>query len=242
MPNSSTPKTAALGVAETPLLNYPAVHPAGLAAGAAAGSGEDARHERGFELIWTTLQPPEAQLRYTEDDIRTRLQAAEKQAHEQGVRDAEARLRAQYEAELALERHAISQALESFDRERATYFEKVEGEVVQLALAIARKILHREAQIDPLFLTGMVRVALDKVAAESSVKLRVPESEIVRWRQILAALKGVRSQLELVGDPALPSGSCMMQTEVGSTNISLDSQFQEIERGLLDLLALRPAS
>jgi len=241
MPSSSMPKMARPGANETELLNYPAVQPAGLAAGAADSSAE-VRHEPAFELMWTNLQPRGTHLKYTDDDLRTRIQAAEKQAREQGARDAETRLRAEYGADLAIERQVIAQALESFERERATYFERVEAEVVQLGLAIARKILHREAQIDPLFLTGMVRVAIEKVAAESSVKVRVPENEVVKWRQILAALKGLRTQLELVGDPTLSSGCCIMQTEVGSTDISLDSQFQEIERGLLDLLALRPAS
>lgn len=194
-----------------------------------------------------SLQQPETkEQKYTQEEVQAQLQvqleAQKKQAWEQGARDSENRLRPQHDAALAAERKRINEVLEEFARERKSYFERVEGEVVQLALAIARKILHREAQIDPLFLTGIVRVALEKVAATSSVKLRVSENDVFKWRQIVAALKGVQPQPEVVGDPTLPNGRCIMETDVGSTQISLDTQFREVERGLLDLLALRPAS
>ena len=44
---------------------------------------------------------------------------------------------------------------------------------MQLALSIARKILHREAQLDPLLLAGIVRVALEKIDGATEVVLRV---------------------------------------------------------------------
>jgi flagellar assembly protein FliH len=203
------------------------------------------------QRVWGNSQRPEKteQGKYTEDELQARLQAHQvqfeaqkKQAWEQGARECETKLRAENDVALANERKRVTEALEGFGRECKTYFERAESEVVQLALAIARKLLHREAQIDPLFLTGIVRVALEKVAATSSVKLRVSENDVFKWRQIAAALKGVQPQPEVVGDPALPNGRCIMETDVGSTQISLDTQFREVERGLLDLLALRPAS
>ncbi len=58
----------------------------------------------------------------------------------------------------------------------------MESEVVQLALSIARKILHREAQIDPLLLTGIVRVALESLNDGTQVRLRANPQEIPFWR------------------------------------------------------------
>jgi flagellar biosynthesis/type III secretory pathway protein FliH len=194
------------------------------------------------QLIWANSGAPERAGRYCEAEFQARLQAQEKQAREQGAREAEGRLRAECEAAVMTERKKVVTALEDFACQRKTYFERVEGEVVQLALAVARKILHRESQVDPLFLAGAVRVALGKVAAGSTVKLRVPENELLKWQQVVATLKDVRPQPEVIGDPALPASRCLMETEVGNTYISLEDQFREIERGMLDLLALRPQS
>lgn len=242
MPKSGTAERARSVAAES--FVYPQVEVASAATEAAGTSGVPAGNAVPAQLIWANLQPGSSLRggRYSEEEFQARLQAQEKQGREQGAQEAEARIRAECEMALMAERKKVAQALEDFDRERKTYFERVEGEVVQLALAVARKILHREAQVDPLFLAGVVRVALGKVAAGSAVKLRVPESEIFQWRQIVATLKDVQPQPEVIGDPAQPAGRCVMETDVGSTNISLEGQFREIERGLLDLLALRPAS
>ena len=241
MPKSGTGEKAGRAAAEP--FFYPQVE-AALPARAPAGSGAAAAGAVPAQVIWANSQPGAAARadRYGEEEFQARLQAREKEARERGAQEAEARLRSQCEAAVMAERHQVAQALADFHRERKTYFQRVEGEVIQLSLAIARKILHREAQVDPLFLAGVVRVALGKVAASSAVKLRVPEAEIFQWRQIAATLKDVQPQPEVIGDPAQPAGRCVMETEVGSTNISLESQFREIERGLLDLMALRPAS
>ena len=235
MPKPGTSERARRVAAE------PFVYPEAASA-ATETAGTQANSAVPVQFIWANSGPSARAGTYSEAEFQARLQAQEKQGRQQGAREAEARLRAECEAAVMAERKKVVQALEDFDRERKAYFERVEGEVVQLALAVARKILHREAQVDPLFLAGAVRVALGKVAAGSAVKLRVPENELFKWRQIVATLKGVRPQPEVIGDPALPASRCLMETEVGNTNVSLEGQFREIERGLLDLLALRPAS
>ena len=50
----------------------------------------------------------------------------------------------------------IAQLIETFGQERDRYLNAVEQEVVKLALAVAARILRREAQMDPLLLTGAV--------------------------------------------------------------------------------------
>jgi flagellar assembly protein FliH len=45
---------------------------------------------------------------------------------------------------------------------------------------------------------------------------------------------------ELVGNPGLKRGECALETEVGSTQICLETQLKEIEQGFFDLLDQRP--
>ena len=44
---------------------------------------------------------------------------------------------------------------------------------MQLALAIAAKILHREAQVDPMLVAALVRMTIEKMREGSSVTVRV---------------------------------------------------------------------
>jgi len=171
-----------------------------------------------------------------EPDPRQRQEAVlrEAQAREIGRLEGEARSKAELENAVGKERAAVTTALQDFAAERARYFEQVEGEVVQLALAIARKVLHREAQIDPELLTGLVRYTLEKLSSGTRVRLRVHPGVASEWERTFG------SNAQVVADSGLDPGRCLVETEVGTTAVSVEEQLKEIEQGLMDLLAHRP--
>jgi flagellar assembly protein FliH len=151
-----------------------------------------------------------------------------------------AQSRAEFEKKLAGEKQTVVQAVRDFARERETYFQRVEAEVVGLAVAIARKILHREAQVDPLLLAGVARVGLDKVAAGTRVRLKVHPQQIQAWKEFFSQQPNLQSVPELLGDATLGLGRCLLETELGSTDLTLETQLKEIEQGFFDLLAQKP--
>jgi len=145
-----------------------------------------------------------------------------------------------FEKALAEARSQISEALRQFTSQRESYFERVEFEVVHLALSIARKILHRESQIDPLLLAGVVRVALEGLNRETHSRLRANPDEIRFWRDYFTQATDITPTPDLMGDPQLDLGHCVLETELGTTHISFETQLKEIEQGFLDLLEHRP--
>lgn len=173
-------------------------------------------------------------------DAKAIAERIEKEAFDRGVRETESRLRAQLDAETASARSSVGHALAEFKAEREAYFARVEPEVVQLSLAIARKILHREAQMDPLLLTGMVHVALEKLDAGTLVRLRAHPDDVAFWANYFSQPSGARPSPELIGDASLQRGECLLESEVGSTQMSLETQLKEIEQGFFDLLDQRP--
>lgn len=171
---------------------------------------------------------------------RNRRQQAEalEQGRQQGLQQA----RSELDAVLEKERDRITQALQEFSVERQNYYRRIESEVAQLALAIARKILHREAQLDPHALAGIVRITLEKLDAGTQVSLCVHPKEAAEWRHYFACqLEGVPAP-EVHEDPAMAAGECRIETSLGTTEVGFESQLKEIETGLLDLLAERPGA
>ena len=157
----------------------------------------------------------------------------------EAVAETETRLKAEYESRSTAEADKIREALDLFQVERKDYFTRVESDVVQLALAISSKILHREAQVDPMLVAALVRVAIDKLHDGSSVSVRVCPTEAAKWRAFLAnPLNG--STIEVLEDAHLTAVDCILETELGSANFSIDAQMKEVEQGFFDLLAQRP--
>ena len=157
----------------------------------------------------------------------------------EATHQAEQRLRQEYEAKLQAEREPIAAALAAFEAQRGEYFARVEAEVVRLSLAIAAKILHREAQVDPMLLAALVRITIEKMHEGSSVTVRVGAGRSKRWKEYFAGQPSV-AHVEVTEDAELSDHDCVLETELGSANFGLDTQLKEVEQGFFDLLALRP--
>ena len=157
-----------------------------------------------------------------------------------GRSEGEAQARALLASEVEEHRLAIVESLRHFQDERRTYYEAVEAEVVQLALAIARKVLHREAQIDPLMLAGIVKFTLETLNAGTDIRVRVHPQVGAEWRHFFSCHMESHAAPEVLDDPAIGTGQCVLETSLGRTELGVEAQLKEIERGLLDLLARRP--
>jgi flagellar assembly protein FliH len=176
-----------------------------------------------------------AEVEMTFQELTERLQRERNDAASQ----TEQRLRQEYELKLQNERNAIAASLKSFEAERIDYYARVEAEVVQLALSIAAKILHREAQVDPMLLASLVRIAVERIGESSKVAVRVHPRRAEAWRKHFAG-RADSARVEVKEDAALSELDCFIETEVGVSNFGLDSQLKEVEQGFFDLLALKP--
>lgn len=185
------------------------------------------------EVRESEVQEPEVRL--TEGVLAQRL--AEERTL--GSTETEARIKRDHEQKMAHERARITDSIRMFEQTRREYFVKVESEVVQLALSIAKKILHREAQVDPLLVTALVQVALAQIKEGSSVTVRVRPEEASRWREQLCA-PAVNLEVAVIEDSERDLGDCILETELGSVNFNLTAQLKEVERGFLDVLARTP--
>lgn len=131
-------------------------------------------------------------------------------------------------------RRQVAQSIESFAQERDRYLHAAEREVVELALAVAARILRRESQMDPLLLTGAVRVALGQLAGSTRVRLRVPEEELGLWTEAMALVPNLALKPTVVAGEGMRLGECVIETELGSVDLGIRAQLGEIERGFFD--------
>lgn len=181
------------------------------------------------------LQEIEAQRAESERNFQLTLRTARAEAHEEGRKSQQA----EQSERLAKAADHFKNAVERFWTERDLYLTRVEQEVVRLALAIAARILHREAQMDPLLLTGAVRVALGQLVNTTEVRLRVPADEQEMWADMLRLMPNLPVRPELTPDDQMKAGECTLETHLGSVDLGVKAQLAEIERGFFDLLEYR---
>jgi len=115
---------------------------------------------------------------------------------------------------------------------RRAMIRETERQMVQLAMAIARRIVRREVAIDHELTLTMARVALERLGDSTAVTIRLhPEDFEATCRQREALLAG--SHVTVAPDSAVSRGGCLVQSDFGYVDASVDAQFQELARALL---------
>jgi flagellar assembly protein FliH len=160
-------------------------------------------------------------------------------AREAAIAETEERLRREGECVRQQAQQQITETLRNFEEERTGYFNRVEGEVVHLALAIARKILQRETELDPTLLAALVRIALDRMQCGPAVRIRVVSAEVERWGQF-GERSGSATRWMVAADDELQPGDCVVETELGNANFGFEAQLRDVEETFAQLLAHKP--
>ena len=172
-----------------------------------------------------------AQIAEIQRDCEQRVRAA----HAAGMSEGEAagRKRAAAEVQPVIER--LARSIEDLGQMRARLRREAETDILRLAMAIARRVLRREMAADPDALRGLVLSALEKLRMQDICRARVHPSHAAQLTAWLRQSAG-GAAVEVVADPSGEPGSLIFETERGDLDASVESQLQEIERGLADRL------
>lgn len=180
-------------------------------------------------------------------EVEQLIAAETDRAYASGVEHGREEARESLREERARERAAAEQErkrqtvelVRTFGETRDRYLQLVEHEVVKLALAIAARILRREAQMDPLLLMGAVRVAIGQLPTVAEVRLRVPAEDENLWSEAIRMLPNLSLKPTVQPDGDLHMGECLIETSMGTADLGIRNQLVEIERGFFDRVGAR---
>ena len=158
-----------------------------------------------------------------------------REAHTAGLRDGEAAAKARAAGEVQAVVEKMTQSIADLGQLRGRLRKQAEADVVKLSLAIAKRVLRREVAVDPDAMRGLVVAALEKLHSQEICRVRVSAAQAA---SIAAMLRQAapHANIEVVSDGSLAPGGIVFETTQGNLEASVDSQLQEIERGLADHL------
>ena len=161
-----------------------------------------------------------------------------KEARAAGFREGESAGRTTAAAEIRPVMERMVRSIEEIAQLRGRLRREAEADMLQLSLAIARRVLRRELAMDPEAMHGLVLAALEKLQVQEICRVKAHPSQVA---QISGAIQKAHPELHVavVADPMREPGSLVLETERGNLDASVDTQLSEIERGLTDLLRRR---
>lgn len=127
----------------------------------------------------------------------------------------------------------LSTTIEELGQLRTDIIQRTERQMVQLALSIARRIVQREISLDRSLLVAMARVAVERLGGHASATIRLHPDD---YAAIVAGLSAESEtpHVQVVADPAVQRGGCLVDSDFGFMDVSPDAQFDELARRLLE--------
>jgi flagellar assembly protein FliH len=108
-----------------------------------------------------------------------------------------------------------------------------EWELVQLALAVAGKIVEREVRMDPDAVAAIVQSALGRIEHAESITIRMNPADAERLNgvraRMLATLSGGGTGVRFEADDRIRAGGCLIESDRGDVDARIEQRFRVVE-------------
>ncbi|MDK2871589.1 MAG: flagellar assembly protein FliH [bacterium] len=143
--------------------------------------------------------------------------------------------KAQYEEQINL----LKGVLEEIKKAKEKLIEEIEPEIVEIIKIVLRKIILKEAEIDRDLVLRVIKAAIKRLEERGRIVVRVNPDDlpkvVERREEFFKDIEGLK-ELEIVEDPRVDRGGCIVEGDLGVVDARIRAQIEEFERFLDRLL------
>jgi len=126
----------------------------------------------------------------------------------------------------------FSQALTEVEKVKKEIYLNAEKKTLDLAMAIARKIVSHEIQSNHEVLLSIIREALDRVVDNEDITIKLNPEDFKYINDSELALRNMVDHypnITFKADASITGGGCLIETRMGEIDARIDRQFKVIE-------------
>jgi len=127
---------------------------------------------------------------------------------------------------------SLDQALSGIDKAKEDLFLISEREAVELALSIARKIIHQEVSTNRGVVLNVAKAALKKVSNHKKIKIRLNPADLDFMNEVKSQMPDLVARFDEVifeGDTSIGDGGCVIDTNFGDIDARIEKQLLAVE-------------
>lgn len=128
---------------------------------------------------------------------------------------------------------------ETLLKKQEAILREAEGMIVQLAVSVAKTILHREVQLDPKVVKAVAKESLKLVEGRKRVSIKIHPSDSNELKElekdILSTTQAIKD-LDIIEDDHVNPGGCIIETDSGIVDAQLTTQLDEIAMSLMEVV------
>jgi len=129
---------------------------------------------------------------------------------------------------------ALEQSVEELSLLRGKMMEETEEQLVTLAASIAKRVIGREITLDPEIMLTLAAEGIDALGERDRVVVRfgfLDRDDLLA--SMVERLKRRAPRCEVLQDPSLGPGQCVVESEFGQVDESVDARLDNVLRALL---------
>lgn len=167
--------------------------------------------------------------------LEAQLQEAFERGRRQGLEEARERFGVAGER-LDSAGEALGQTLAELDRLRARLLQGSRGDMLRLVLAIAQQVIGVEVSVNREVILTTIDRALREAVRSDAYQIRVHPDDLLaateRKPLFLASINTLKN-ITFQADPGIARGGCLVESELGEVDATIDHQLAELRRVLL---------
>ena len=166
-------------------------------------------------------------------------QEGREQGYQEGYNQGNQTALADMQQTMQLSLEKAQHLIQTAEQEVAKMFLDAERQIVEIALAIASKILAREIADNPTTILPILKEALGKVSDQEQITIRVNPED---YEMVLMAKRDLQLMLKrdntitITADHTVAVGGCTIETALGTVDARLDTKLELVHKALEEVL------
>jgi len=188
--------------------------------------------QKGREKAQKIIEHAQAEAKKLIDQAKIYGETAKQEAHAEGLKLGK---EDGYKAGLEEFSSYMNEAKNLFTqlvREREQVLSGIEPELARLSISIAEKIIGSELDINQDAVINIIRNAMSKIKSREEVTIKVSPDDLDYVREnkdVFARMVEGLKNLEIISDPRVDRGGCMIETNLGNADARITTQLSTLE-------------
>ena len=179
------------------------------------------------------------------DVFARKIRITEQEFYEKGLSDGIRKGRELEKNKTLQTLQAMSVIVKEMSALKKNTLENLEGEIVQLSLAVAEKVIHIEATTNREVIRGVLKEAIKNIGDRENMKIRVHPQDFQFMIEIkndfLQSFDGIRN-MTFAEDESIQRGGAIIETVCGEVDARLDQQYNEMKAAMTGIERIRKFS
>lgn len=127
------------------------------------------------------------------------------------------------------------QTLTNAESERETILNEIEPQMVDLIIKITSKLLNDTAQINPQIILNLIKQGLNETTITGDIVIHVSNDDfefVTANKNVIEDMVGGGTSIEIAKNSTINKSDCIIETQFGNIDCSLDQQFESLKRDI----------